>query len=50
MRATLVCAFFLSILWAPFSYGTALTAMIGSGERSCYYADVDGAGEKVGAH
>jgi hypothetical protein len=27
---------------------TALTAMLGANERSCYYADVDGAGEKVG--
>ncbi|ORY34768.1 emp24/gp25L/p24 family/GOLD-domain-containing protein [Naematelia encephala] len=27
---------------------TALTAMLAGSERSCYYADVDGTGEKIG--
>ena len=27
---------------------TALTAILAGGERSCYYADVDGVGEKIG--
>lgn len=27
---------------------TALTALLNANERSCYYADVDGVGEKVG--
>lgn len=27
---------------------TALTTTIGASERSCYYADVDGVGEKIG--
>ncbi len=27
---------------------TALTSMLAGNERSCYYADVDGLGEKVG--
>ena len=29
-------------------HATALTAMLAASERSCYYADVDGVGEKVG--
>jgi len=28
--------------------GTALTAILNAHERSCYYADVDGVGEKIG--
>ena len=27
---------------------SALTAVLSSNERSCYYADVDGVGEKIG--
>ncbi len=29
---------------------TALTSMLAANERSCYYADVDGVGEKVGEY
>lgn len=36
------------LLAAPYVRSTALTAMLNGNERSCYYADVDGAGEKVG--
>lgn len=30
-------------------HATALTAILAGGEKSCYYADVDGVGEKIGA-
>ena len=29
-------------------HATALTSILAGNERSCYYADVDGVGEKVG--
>jgi len=29
-------------------HATALTAILAGGEKSCYYADVDGVGEKIG--
>jgi len=29
-------------------HATALTAILAGSERSCYYADVDGVGEKIG--
>ncbi|WVQ77726.1 hypothetical protein IAR50_007416 [Cryptococcus sp. DSM 104548] len=39
----------LALLFTAWSVSaTALTAMLGANERSCYYADVDGLGEKVG--
>lgn len=37
-----------AILWASMASATALTTMLAANERSCYYADVDGVGEKVG--
>lgn len=36
------------LLAAPYVQATALTAMLGANEKACYYADVDGVGEKVG--
>jgi hypothetical protein len=36
------------ILAAVHIRATALTAMLNANERSCYYADVDGVGEKIG--
>jgi hypothetical protein len=36
------------LLAVPYVNATALTAMLGANEKSCYYADVDGVGEKVG--
>ena len=38
----------LSFLLLPLAHATALTAILGSSEKSCYYADVDGVGEKIG--
>lgn len=32
----------------PTAFGTALTAILNAHERACYYADVDGVGEKIG--
>lgn len=37
-------------LVASYARATALTAVLTGNERSCYYADVDGVGEKVGAY
>ncbi|KAK1923573.1 emp24/gp25L/p24 family/GOLD-domain-containing protein [Papiliotrema laurentii] len=40
--------------WSPFiallplAQATALTAILAGNEKSCYYADVDGIGEKIG--
>jgi hypothetical protein len=36
------------LLTSPVVFGTALTAILNAHERSCYYADVDGVGEKIG--
>ncbi|ODN98100.1 hypothetical protein I350_07742 [Cryptococcus amylolentus CBS 6273] len=46
-RSTLA-ALSILLLAACSVSATALTAMLGANERSCYYADVDGLGEKVG--
>lgn len=40
----------IAILLVPLVRGTALTAMLAGSERSCYYADVDGVGEKIGMY
>lgn len=32
----------------PTAFSTALTAILNAHERACYYADVDGVGEKIG--
>jgi hypothetical protein len=45
MLRTALTALILSI---PYVQATALTAMLAGNEKSCYYADVDGVGEKVG--
>lgn len=46
------CSSFLAAASVLFLAGqagaTALTALLPANQRSCYYADVDGAGEKVG--
>lgn len=39
-----------ALLLAGICQATALTALINANERNCYYADVDGAGEKVGEY
>lgn len=39
-----------ALLLAGLCQATALTALINANERNCYYADVDGAGEKVGEY
>lgn len=39
---------FVLALAAGYARATALTAILTGNERSCYYADVDGVGEKVG--
>lgn len=39
-----------ALLVAGVVQATALTALINANERNCYYADVDGAGEKVGEY
>lgn len=38
----------VGLLAAAHVSATALTAMLAANDRSCYYADVDGLGEKVG--
>lgn len=38
-----------SLLLLAGAHATALTTILKSGEKTCYYADVDGVGEKVGA-
>ncbi|WWD04561.1 hypothetical protein V865_002631 [Kwoniella europaea PYCC6329] len=47
-RRTILSSLTLGLLGAAQVSATALTAMLGANERSCYYADVDGVGEKVG--
>ncbi|WWC95791.1 hypothetical protein V866_002657 [Kwoniella sp. B9012] len=47
-RRTILSTLTLGLLGAAQVSATALTAMLGANERSCYYADVDGVGEKVG--
>jgi hypothetical protein len=37
-----------TLLTSHLVLGTALTAILNAHERSCYYADVDGVGEKIG--
>jgi hypothetical protein len=44
----MLCTTLTVLLAVPYVYATALTAMLGANEKSCYYADVDGVGEKVG--
>jgi hypothetical protein len=46
LRSTLTAL----LLAAPYVHATALTSMLGANEKSCYYADVDGVGEKVGTY
>jgi len=46
MRAALTLA--TALLLAASARATALTSLLISNEKSCYYADVDGVGEKVG--
>ncbi|KAK8849646.1 hypothetical protein IAR55_004981 [Kwoniella newhampshirensis] len=41
-------ALLAALLLAVQVQATALTTLLAANERSCYYADVDGAGEKVG--
>jgi hypothetical protein len=38
-----------SLLLLAGAHATALTTILKAGEKTCYYADVDGVGEKVGA-
>lgn len=40
---------FALLLTSRLAWATALTAILNAHERSCYYADVDGVGEKIGA-
>ncbi|OCF73234.1 hypothetical protein I204_06465 [Kwoniella mangroviensis CBS 8886] len=47
-RRTILSSLALGLLGAAQVSATALTAMLGANERSCYYADVDGVGEKLG--
>jgi len=46
LRYTLIA----SLLTSHLALGTALTAILNAHERSCYYADVDGVGEKIGTY
>lgn len=39
---------FLYPLLFAYANATALTTVLGSNAKSCYYADVDGVGEKIG--
>lgn len=39
-----------ALLFAASARATALTTLLLAGEKSCYYADVDGVGEKIGAY
>ncbi|WVQ96027.1 hypothetical protein IAU59_003127 [Kwoniella sp. CBS 9459] len=48
VRRSLLSTLVVGVLGAAHVGATALTAMLGANERSCYYADVDGVGEKVG--
>ncbi|WVR08080.1 hypothetical protein IAU60_005126 [Kwoniella sp. DSM 27419] len=48
VRSTLFTSLALVLLGAASVGATALTAMLAANERSCYYADVDGVGEKIG--
>lgn len=36
------------LLLVAYANATALTAVLTSNAKSCYYADVDGVGEKIG--
>ncbi|WRT69667.1 uncharacterized protein IL334_006657 [Kwoniella shivajii] len=47
-RRTILSSLTVTLFGAAHVSATALTAMLGANERSCYYADVDGQGEKVG--
>lgn len=38
-----------SLLLLAGANATALTSLLLAGEKACYYADVDGVGEKIGA-
>jgi len=46
LRYTLIA----TLLTSHLVLGTALTAILNAHERSCYYADVDGVGEKIGTY
>lgn len=48
-RPPILAAIAIGLLAAAHVSATALTAMLAANDRSCYYADVDGLGEKVGA-
>ncbi|KAL1406432.1 hypothetical protein Q8F55_008131 [Vanrija albida] len=41
-------AFGASLLLAACASATALTTLLNANDRACYYADVDGVGEKIG--
>ncbi|WVQ79222.1 hypothetical protein IAT38_001318 [Cryptococcus sp. DSM 104549] len=45
---SLLSALSITLLAALHVNATALTSTLGANERTCYYADVDGVGEKVG--
>lgn len=47
-RSSLRYTIFALLFFLPTAFGTALTAILNAHERACYYADVDGAGEKIG--
>lgn len=47
MRA--VSALATGILLAAVARATALTSLLLANQRACFYADVDGIGEKIGA-
>ncbi|AAW44670.1 hypothetical protein CNBG1870 [Cryptococcus deneoformans B-3501A] len=47
-RPPILAAIAIGLLAAAHVSATALTAMLAANDRSCYYADVDGLGEKVG--
>lgn len=47
-RPPIITTIVICLLGAVHVSATALTAMLAANDRSCYYADVDGLGEKVG--
>ncbi|KIR27634.1 hypothetical protein I309_03557 [Cryptococcus deuterogattii LA55] len=47
-RPPIISTIAICLLGAVHVSATALTAMLAANDRSCYYADVDGLGEKVG--
>lgn len=47
-RLPIISTIVICLLGAVHVSATALTAMLAANDRSCYYADVDGLGEKVG--